>query len=384
MLYILRDPLNAKGFPQQICSFSTLALAPLNVPSFKAKILNLVYTVQKNMVYKDKTFLKEKFSYRGLLGLTLEPRREILCEGIVTEEYHYPFMELLLESLRHNSPLSGHLLEELSSEHTPSTVLEGIVEALSRSDVANDFIANLKGLSNNAELHRLFNQRFSSASGLKLHVYGRLLQYKFAETPYIKELHIEALSKYRPEYNDFINQVYKLYSVQELKELKELESFKDVHHKVIKHLLSKKSNLSLEPISIILSLPSMVSFGTKREVFYDAMKRIKSENRVGRIQIRAKRGDEFQSSYKQIMSRTKEDMKGELKVEFLGEKGSDMTGLTKEWFIEIGRQMLDPNYGLFEQASSGNTVHPDSKSYVNPDHLNYFRFIGRVVGKALL
>lgn len=40
-------------------------------------------------------------------------------------------------------------------------------------------------------------------------------------------------------------------------------------------------------------------------------------------------------------------MRGELRVTFEGEKGSDMSGLTKEWFIQISKQMFDPNYGLF-------------------------------------
>lgn len=46
--------------------------------------------------------------------------------------------------------------------------------------------------------------------------------------------------------------------------------------------------------------------------------------------------------------------------------------------------MFNQDYALFEQSSSGNTYHPSSKSYINPDHLRYFKFIGRVVGKALM
>lgn len=92
--------------------------------------------------------------------------------------------------------------------------------------------------------------------------------------------------------------------------MKILEQFKNVHHKVIKHLLKEKLNIVSQPISKILELPSVVSFNTKKEVFYDAMKRVNYEMRVGRIELRVKRNDEFQSSYKQIMSRTKEEMKG--------------------------------------------------------------------------
>lgn len=45
--------------------------------------------------------------------------------------------------------------------------------------------------------------------------------------------------------------------------------------------------------------------------------------------------------------------------------------------------MFDPNYGLFKSGSSGSTYHPSEKSYINPLHLKYFKFIGRITGKAL-
>lgn len=45
--------------------------------------------------------------------------------------------------------------------------------------------------------------------------------------------------------------------------------------------------------------------------------------------------------------------------------------------------MFNPNYALFIPSSTGSTYQPYSKSYVNGDHLNFFKFIGRVMGKAL-
>jgi E3 ubiquitin-protein ligase HUWE1 len=45
--------------------------------------------------------------------------------------------------------------------------------------------------------------------------------------------------------------------------------------------------------------------------------------------------------------------------------------------------MFDPNYALFKSGSAGNTHHPSSMSYVNQLHLDYFKFIGRICGKAL-
>jgi len=45
--------------------------------------------------------------------------------------------------------------------------------------------------------------------------------------------------------------------------------------------------------------------------------------------------------------------------------------------------MFDPNYALFKSGSTGNTFHPSPQSYINSLHLKYFKFIGRIIGKAL-
>jgi E3 ubiquitin-protein ligase HUWE1 len=76
-------------------------------------------------------------------------------------------------------------------------------------------------------------------------------------------------------------------------------------------------------------------------------------------------------------------MKGRLHIQFTGERGQDAGGLTRDFFIELSREMFNPNYSLFILSSSGSTYYPNPKSYVERDHLRYFKFIGRIVGKAL-
>jgi E3 ubiquitin-protein ligase NEDD4 len=46
--------------------------------------------------------------------------------------------------------------------------------------------------------------------------------------------------------------------------------------------------------------------------------------------------------------------------------------------------MFNPFYGLFEYSAHDNyTLQINPHSGVNPEHLNYFKFIGRVVGLAI-
>ena len=58
--------------------------------------------------------------------------------------------------------------------------------------------------------------------------------------------------------------------------------------------------------------------------------------------------------------------------------------MRREWFDQLGREILNPDYGLFVFSTDGVTVQPNPNSCVlNPDHLSYFRFAGRVLGLAL-
>lgn len=92
-------------------------------------------------------------------------------------------------------------------------------------------------------------------------------------------------------------------------------------------------------------------------------------------------------------------------------------GVVREWFDVLSNEIINPDYGLFTQSadgsypfppfslnnskrtrrqslhlmvctcalcrSSGTTFQPNSNSAVNPDHLNYFRFAGQILGLAL-
>ncbi|KFG37142.1 putative ubiquitin-protein ligase [Toxoplasma gondii GAB2-2007-GAL-DOM2] len=79
-----------------------------------------------------------------------------------------------------------------------------------------------------------------------------------------------------------------------------------------------------------------------------------------------------------------EEMKGKLNVHFTGEEGVDAGGLTREWFSLLARDMFNPNYALFRREGAKSEFnHPNPLSSINPEHLHYFKFIGRIIGKAL-
>lgn len=127
----------------------------------------------------------------------------------------------------------------------------------------------------------------------------------------------------------------------------------------------------------------MLSFDNKRAIFKNELRRIRGKARHEVIPLEMKRDDVFELSFDRIMRLKTEELKGKIKIDFEGEEGEDAGGLTREWYMLLSREMFNPNYALFKCGSAGNTHHPSSMSYVNSHHLGYFKFIGRIVGKAL-
>ncbi|KAH0619056.1 hypothetical protein JD844_018680 [Phrynosoma platyrhinos] len=86
----------------------------------------------------------------------------------------------------------------------------------------------------------------------------------------------------------------------------------------------------------------------------------------------------------QIMSLSPLDLRRRLWVIFPGEEGLDYGGVAREWFFLLSHEVLNPMYCLFEYAGKDNyCLQINPASYINPDHLKYFRFIGRFIAMAL-
>ncbi|GAQ83753.1 Putative ubiquitin protein ligase [Klebsormidium nitens] len=92
----------------------------------------------------------------------------------------------------------------------------------------------------------------------------------------------------------------------------------------------------------------------------------------------------FQDSYAQFAWVTDADLKLPVSVHFQNEAGRDEGGVTRDWYSVLSRQMFNEDYGLFTaSASDDGTFQVNPNSGVNPDHLDFFRFVGTIAGKAV-
>jgi len=76
-------------------------------------------------------------------------------------------------------------------------------------------------------------------------------------------------------------------------------------------------------------------------------------------------------------------IRGSFDIMFDDEQGTDAGGLTREWLMILTRSIFKPSYALFSLTSDGVTYQPNYLSGANPEHLQYFHFIGRLFAKVI-
>jgi len=126
-----------------------------------------------------------------------------------------------------------------------------------------------------------------------------------------------------------------------------------------------------------------MDFDVKRHWFKAQVRRLRSR-RHGSLRLSIRRKHVFEDAYHQLSPRTAEEMRGRLHITFRNEEGVDAGGLSREFFEILAREMFNANYALFTATEDGCTFQPNPNSSINPDHLRYFRFVGRIVGKAIV
>ena len=129
-----------------------------------------------------------------------------------------------------------------------------------------------------------------------------------------------------------------------------------------------------------------LDFDNKQTLLRTRLKKLSrsGHQRHGHVRVNVRRQHVLEDSFYQLSSRPADSLRGKLSVSFRGEEGVDAGGLTREWFTILIREIFNPNLALFRQSADSPTVQPNPLSYVNTQHLAYFTFVGRVIGKAIM
>ncbi|USP81000.1 hypothetical protein yc1106_08274 [Curvularia clavata] len=163
-------------------------------------------------------------------------------------------------------------------------------------------------------------------------------------------------------------------------------NFTEEHRKILNDLVRQNPKLMSGTFSLLVKNSKVLEFDNKRNYFNRKLHSRGGDRQAHPpLQLSVRRDQVFLDSFKSLYFKSADEMKyGKLSIRFHGEEGVDAGGVTREWFQSISRQMFNPDYALFVPvASDRTTFHPNRLSSINPEHLMFFKFIGRIIGKAL-
>ncbi|RCK55503.1 putative E3 ubiquitin-protein ligase TOM1 [Candida viswanathii] len=189
----------------------------------------------------------------------------------------------------------------------------------------------------------------------------------------VRELPIKECLKYEAKKIDFTKE-----PIESL-----FFSFTDEHKKILNQMVRSNPNLMSGPFGMLVRNPRVLEFDNKKNYFDRKLHQDKKENR--KLLVSVRRDQVFLDSYRALFFKPKDEFRNsKLEINFKGEQGIDAGGVTREWYQVLSRQMFNPDYALFTPvASDSTTFHPNRTSYINPEHLSFFKFIGRIIGKAI-
>lgn len=159
--------------------------------------------------------------------------------------------------------------------------------------------------------------------------------------------------------------------------------FAEKHRRLLNAFVRQNPGLLEKSLSMMLKAPRLIDFDNKRAYFRSRIRQQHEQHLSGPLRISVRRAYVLEDSYNQLRMRPSQDLKGRLNVHFQGEEGIDAGGLTREWYQLLSRVIFDKGALLFTTGGNNATFQPNPNSVYQTEHLSYFKFVGRVVAKAL-
>ncbi|CAA6672443.1 unnamed protein product [Spirodela intermedia] len=155
------------------------------------------------------------------------------------------------------------------------------------------------------------------------------------------------------------------------------------HRRLLNAFIRQNPGLLEKSLSMMLKVPRLIDFDNKRAYFRSRIRQQHDQHPSAPLRVSVRRGYVLDDSYNQLRMRSSQELKGRLTLHFQGEEGIDAGGLTREWYQLLSRVIFDKGALLFTTVGNSATFQPNPNSVYQTEHLSYFKFIGRVVAKAL-
>ncbi|XP_062970617.1 E3 ubiquitin-protein ligase HECW1 [Cynocephalus volans] len=149
---------------------------------------------------------------------------------------------------------------------------------------------------------------------------------------------------------------------------------------------SPQSSPGLQRASARAPSPYRRDFEAKLRNFYRKLEAKGFGQGPGKIKLIIRRDHLLEGTFNQVMAYSRKELqRSKLYVTFAGEEGLDYSGPSREFFFLLSQELFNPYYGLFEYSANDTyTVQISPMSAFVENHLEWFRFSGRILGLALI
>lgn len=181
-------------------------------------------------------------------------------------------------------------------------------------------------------------------------------------------------------------------------------------HRVVLNQILRQSVVHLVngPFAVLVDHTRILDFDVKRRYFRQELERLDHGVRRDDLAVHIRREAVFEDSFETLFRKNSEEWKNRFYIVFEGEEGQgkvfdlyiysifdqvfnflyfsekDAGGLLREFFTIISREIFNPNYALFTTSPGDRVTYMiNQSSYCNTNHLSYFKFVGRLIGKAI-
>ncbi|XP_057524735.1 E3 ubiquitin-protein ligase UPL6 isoform X2 [Amaranthus tricolor] len=156
--------------------------------------------------------------------------------------------------------------------------------------------------------------------------------------------------------------------------------------------ISQAMQENTRAFEIVKQAPFLVPFTSRVKIFASllaaARKTDGSRALFTRNRLKIRRDHILEDAFNQLNSLSDDDLRERIRVTFINElgveeAGVDGGGIFKDFMENVTRAAFDIQYGLFKETSD-HLLYPNPGSgLVHEQHLQYFRFLGTILAKAM-
>lgn len=155
----------------------------------------------------------------------------------------------------------------------------------------------------------------------------------------------------------------------------------DFYKSLLSNLIKKNPKLIFKEFHFLQEFPEILYFQTKMNIFHSFQSKKISQKS---IDITVSRKNILDESFTSLNPKKPSALLSNFHIKFKGEEGVDNGGIRRNWFSLLISTIFNPIYGLFVPSSNGINYQPSLSSYINPNHIAYFKFAGKMLARTII